>query len=254
MATNHNETKEKFLQRLHYVKCPALYLPEAKTAVSSDIKSSSKSVESLLIKALTLLAVPLPPRTTDLYEMLNINRAKGSRLIKNLINSGFIIQHQYHPSKAGGSIKVLEITTIGWQKLMTININPPSKLIQGSWEHNLCGAMLSAIGKQLNYKVLYEVPVGLEKTVRIDVIWQSEDGKRIYWQCGVSSPQREALSIIKALEVPAIRSGKLALLCKNKNFGNQVSKLLDAKSEYVSIKLIGDAFERYYKKTGESLL
>ena len=254
MTTNNNETKERFQQSLHYVKRPTLYLPEAKTAASSGIKSSSKSFEDLSTKGLTLLAVHIPPRITDLYEMLDTNRTKGSRLIKNLINSGFVIQHQYHSSRAGGSIKLLEITPTGWQQLMAININPPSKLIQGSWEHNLCAAVLGTIGKQQNYKVLYEVPIGPEKTVRIDVIWQSKEGKRIYWQCGVSSPQREAQSIIKALEIPAIRSGKLALLCKNKNFGNQVTKLLDAKNKQVSIKLIGEALEHYYKKTGESLL
>ncbi|MCF7955252.1 MAG: MarR family winged helix-turn-helix transcriptional regulator [Phycisphaerae bacterium] len=254
MTTFNNDIKDKFLQSIRFVECPTLYLPDARTAVSSGTKPSSKSGEDLSIKALTLLAVPIPPRITDLYEMLNINRTKGSRLIKNLINSGFIIQHQYHPSRAGGSIKLLEITPTGWQKLKPLGIDPPSKLIQGSWEHNLCGAVLSVIGKQQKYKVLYEVPVGPEKTVRIDVIWENEDGKRIYWQCGVSSHQREAQSIIKALEVPAIRSGQLALLCKNKNFGNQVSKLLNAKSKYVSIKLISDALDHYYKKTGESLL
>jgi len=254
MATYNNETKEKFLRNIHCVKLPTSYLPEAKAAVSGGIKSCSKMDENLLTKALTLLAVSIPPRITNLYEMLDLNRSKGSRLIKNLINSGFIIQHQYHPSKAGGSIKLLEITPTGWQKLKVINIKPPSKHIQGSWEHNLCAALLSTIGKQLNYKVLYEVPVGPGKTVRIDIIWQSKDGKRVYWQCGVSSSQREAQSIIKALEISAIKSGQLALLCKNRNFGNQVTKLLDTKSKHISIKLIGDALDHYYKRIRESLL
>jgi len=189
-----------------------------------------------------------------------VNRAKGTRLVKELINSGFIIEKRYHPSRRGGGIKLPSITDAGVVELKHFGIKLPAQVIQGSWDHNLCGATLGEIGKRKQYQVFYEVPVGPKKDVRIDVVWQAKNGQRIFWQCGVSSPEREAEVATKVLTNPALAKSRLGLACLDKVFANRLSNFLkktrcyEQIQQYVSIKLFGDVLEHYYKKSKESLI
>lgn len=256
-----------FLNSIVAQQAPSVYLPESTYQASSlggligrGRQSTYESRKDLLLRILILAAARIPPSFTDIYQQIGVNRTKGTRLVKELINSGFIVEKRYHPSRRGGGIKLPSITDVGMAELKHFGIKLPAQVIQGSWDHNLCGATLGEIGKRKQYQVFYEVPVGPKKDVRIDVVWQAKNGQRIFWQCGVSSPEREAEVATKVLTNPALAKSKLGLACLDKAFANRLSHFLKKTrcyqqiQQYVSIKLFGDVLEHYYKKSKESLL
>jgi hypothetical protein len=258
---------KNFLSSIVAQKAPSVYLSESTSQVSSlgglvgkGSQATYENRKDLLLRILMFASVPIPPSFTDIYQQIGVNRNKGTRLIKELINSGFIVEKRYHPSRRGGGIKLPSITDAGMAELKLFGIKSAVKVIQGSWDHNLCGVALGEIGKRKQYQVFYEVPVGPKKDVRIDVIWQAKNGQRIFWQCGVSSAQREAEVASKILRSPALTSNKLGLACIDKAFSTRLSHFLEKIPFYkqnrrdVSIRLFGDVLEHYYKKSKESLI
>lgn len=253
----HQETTQQFLNSVQATKADKISFQPQATLVAAESKSAKTKIkpeiDEMTIKILAQLSSVIPPQLTELYEKLGLNRTRGSRLIKKIVRDGLGIEHQYHPARRGGAIKLIEITGYGWQQLEKIGIRPHEKVLQGSWNHDMAGKVLGAVGKRHNYQVDYEVPIGHGK-IRIDVVWDSREGKQIFFQCGVSSPEREAKSIIKAMELPVILNNRLVLICLNKKFAERVHTLLkksdvsEKLNEIFTIKLLGDVLDTYYNK------
>ena len=256
-----------FLDSIVAQKAPNVYLPES-THQASTLEgvigrggpSAYESRKDLSLRILMLAAGPIPPPFTDMFQQIGVSRTVGGRLVKELVNSGFIVEKAYHPSRRGGGIKLPCITDAGVAELKRFGIKPAARVIQGSWDHNLCGTALGEIGKRKHYRVFYEVPIGSEKDVRIDVVWQAQDGGRVFWQCVFSSADREVEAALRAIKTLAITNAKLGLVCANKTLADRVSNLLKKTDcwrdieQYVSVKLFADVLEHYYKKSEGSLL
>jgi DNA-binding Lrp family transcriptional regulator len=267
MTMDPMKTTKDFLDSIVAQKAPSVYLPESTYQASTlegvigrGRQSAYESRKDLSLRILMLAAGPIPPPFTDMFQQIGVSRTAGARLVKELINSGLVVEKQYHPARRGGGIKLPCITDAGVAELKRFGIKPPARVIQGSWDHNLCGTALGEIGKRKHYRVFYEVPIGPEKDVRIDVVWQAPDGSRVFWQCVFSSAEREVEAALRAVKTPAITNAKLGLVCANKTLADRVSNLLQKTDcyrdiqPYVSIKLCGDVLEHYYKKSEGSLL
>jgi hypothetical protein len=165
--------------------------------------------------------------------------------------------HQYHPCRRGGAIKVPEVTDTGWNELHRFDMKRPIQVLGGGWEHNLCGLVVGELGRQKKYRPSYEVPVGLHKKLRVDVVLENLLAERVYCQCCFSSAEREAANAVEALSGPPVTFGQLLLICRDKAFANKLSKLLKGslcRQQHLRIKVFGDLLESYYKKVGDGLL
>lgn len=133
-------------------------------------------------------------------------------------------------------------------------------MLGGSWEHDLCGKVLGAIGRRQNYRSSYEVSIGLLKDVRIDVVLEAINSPRLYCQCCFSEANREAEAAIRALSIIPAEAGRLVLVCKDKALANSLLGHLKKADGYkrfhdrISIKLFGDALEHYHKRSDRDWL
>ena len=260
MHMNPRNTAREFLSRVTVVKAPEIYLPgpgdQSRVDLSSPAGTAGQDcLDGIAWKILSLNAVPIPPMLGEMYDQLGLSRVQGGRHVKRLVAAGLAVVHQFHPSRRGGFIKVIEDTDLAYQHLQRLGITRPTPLTKGGWEHNLGCSAMAEIGKRKHYQKLHEVPVGLKGVVRIDIVLQNLTGQRMYVQCGISSPEREAINALKALELPAVTAGKFILICRDKSFATQTIqhiKTLDAKGhalQRIFIKLLGDVLEYYYLKS-----
>jgi len=209
---------------------------------------------------LMLAGIPIPPRVGDIYEQIAVPRNKGASLIKDLINSGYMLVYQCHPSRRGGAIRIPRITDPGWLELSRVDMERPEQVLGGGWDHDLCGKVLGAIGKRQKYQPFYEVPIGPQKKVRVDAVLQASNGDRIFCQCCFSSAEREIEVAVEALLIPSVAASRLLMVCRDRALANQLSNLLkktdicEQVKQCISIRLFGDLLEHYYKKSKESLL
>ena len=267
MTIEPRKSAEDFLKTVTAVKAPDLYLAGCiarngghRTSPSTAKQPVDASVTGVPLRILTANAVPIPPKLTDTYEQCNLNGAQGARHLKGLIKAGLVTVHQFHASRRGGLMKLLEVTDYAYQQLGHLGINRPSPVMQGGWEHNLAGHVLGKIGQRENCQVSYEVPVGANGDSRIDVVWQTQTGRRLYFQCGVSSVQREVDAIRRALKSPAVSVADLILIGRDKKFATQALRLLKSCDDSgrvlqnISIRLIGDLLECYYTKLNGNFL
>ena len=267
MSIDPQETANDFVSTVTAVKAPDVYLPGSipkgsriDSTSSTGKQSINEVVKGVPLKMLFINAVPTPPPLTEVYERLGLSRVQGGRYLKELIKSGLALVHEFHPSRRGGFIKIIQNTDYAYLQLRQFGIEQPSHVTQGGWEHNLGCRVMGEIGKQKHYQVFYEVPIGAKGNIRGDVVLQAPTGMRIYVQCGISSPEREVRNALKALETPAVSAGKFLLVCRDKKFATQVIQFIKKQDtsgqalEQISIKLIGDILEYYYTKSEGELL
>jgi hypothetical protein len=120
--------------------------------------------------------------------------------------------------------------------------------------------VVGAIGKRHKYRDFYEVSIGPQRDLRIDVVLESFDKPRIYCQCCFSSDEREVEAAVKALSIIPAEAGRLMLICKDKTLQKNISRLLKKENNYkklqerVSIRLFGDLLEYYHKRHEGNLL
>ncbi|MFC1781209.1 hypothetical protein ACFLZ8_02995, partial [Planctomycetota bacterium] len=120
--------------------------------------------------------------------------------------------------------------------------------------------LIRAMGKRHKYRDSYEVPIGPQRDLRIDVVLESFDKPRIYCQCCFSSAEREVEAAVKALSIIPAEAGSLLLVCKDKTIEKNISRLLKKENNYkqiqkrISIKLFGDLLEYYHKRQEGNLL
>jgi len=152
------------------------------------------------------------------------------------------------------TLKLPEVTAAGWSELKPVGLKPPKPVIQGGWEHQLCEAVLEKLGRRQNYNVYFELPIGPLQNVRGDVMWQKKNGSIILWQCGFSSPEREADSIERITAIDSLDNWKVAVVCRDKAFHQAFIR--DIKKRHIAqqmcddiiVKIFGDLLECYYNR------
>lgn len=232
---------------------------------ASASQESAQTSESIPAKQLTadeLKVLTLSSSAilgcTRLYFLAGLSRVKGNKLITRMVSNKWVTPHEFHPARRCGAVKVIEILEEGWNCLEPYGIEAPKKVLQGSWEHNLCGVTLRTIGKTQGYRVYFEVPQEAAQNRRVDVVWQSKDGSRWIWQCGISSPEREAKALVSLM--PLIRDNKVALgiVCRDKAFLKKVTSHLKKegvnrqKTDQITFKVVGDVLEEYFALTDKN--
>jgi len=190
--------------------------PSSQMADSRDLELDPKH-----LKALVQLTEPLPPILTEWYQRLGLSTGAGRTMVRNLESKGFIRLHTFKTGQRGQP-KVAELTSDGWDLLERKQlVDRSAKPTHGGFEHNLAAESLRRIGKKNGWDVDFEVQVG---DVRIDVRWRNDRGKCIFYQIGVSKPEREAQAIVKAASHKVIRQNKLVLIARDHAFIREVEK------------------------------
>lgn len=269
MRADFLKTTKDFLASVVSTKAPNTYLPGTTgkgLSTSASIQPFSSAInkgrEALLLQILFLCAVLIPPPLTDIYQHLQLARNKGVSLVKELINSGFALLHQFHPSRRGGCFKNLEVLDSGWSFLENsgLYVKRPKLVLGGGWRHNLSGIVTAEVAKWQKYQPSFEVITGPTKKVRMDLVLEKDGEIKIFVQCCFSSPEREYINAITALSSPPVTLGRLSLVCKDKKFANDLSKLFKSDPVYkkhhdkVTVKVFADILEHYYKKTEGNVL
>ena len=256
MVIERHNTAEEFCGNVTARKAAKLYLPASKTGSTASGVGLGAGIGDECIRLLVLVATPLPRPLTWVYEQLRVTRTKGGRLVRQLVNAGLVCEHIFATGKQGGSLKILEVTNAGWDKLSELRMEQPKALTHGGWEHNLVAAALELIGRGSKRKVSFEVVVS---DVRVDVCWQNPTGQIIFFQIGTSNPDREAANFLKASQTTVVQSNRLILVCRDKKFGERVKKLLKAEGHAglakgkLELRLAGEILQCVYDKQGALL-
>jgi hypothetical protein len=267
MSSDPFKATKDFLDGIVAVKAPSVYLPDSASGPGvfrNSIPRSGNSItgqqRALPLRILRRAGVRIPPPLTEIYEQEQVSRVMGARLVKSLVNASYMQVYQYHPPRRGGAMRIPRVPDPGWLELSQLGTERPEPVLGGSWEHDLCGKVLGAIGQRQNYRPSYEVPIGLRKDVRIDVVLEAVNRIRLYCQCCFSDASREAETAIKALSIIPAEAGRLVMVCRDKGLASALSRLLTKADGYeqfhdrISIKIFGDVLENYYKKSGESVV
>jgi hypothetical protein len=261
MNTNPFKATKDFFEHIVAVKAPSVYLPgyASRSPVSGNVMPSKANAivderRALSLRILRRAGVRIPPPFTHIYEQEEVSRTMGARLVRDLVNSGYMQVYQYHPSRRGGAIKIPRVLDPGWLELSQFGTERPEQVLGGGWDHDLCGKVVGAIGKRQNYRDSYEVLIGPEKDVRIDVVLEAVNKPRLYCQCCFSSASREVETAVRALSIIPVEAGRLLLVCRDKAIANTISRLLKKEDNYkqlqerILIKLFGDLLEYYHKR------
>ncbi len=267
MSTDPFKATKDFLDRIVAVKAPSVYLPEFtsgpgvfRNSIHRPNNSVTDQQRALSLKVLRRAGVCIPSPLTEIYEQEQVSRIMGSRIIKGLVNGGYMLIYQYHPGRPGGAMRIPRVMDPGWMELNLLGIERPEQVLGGGWDHDLCGKVLGALGKRQNYRPSFEVPIGPLKDVRIDTVLEAINRIRLYCQCCFSQANREAETAIKALSIIPAEAGRFVLVCKDKALADSLLSHLKNANDYkrfhdrISIKLFGDVLEHYYKKAKGDLL
>jgi hypothetical protein len=196
-----------------------------------------------------LHAIRIPPQRTDAYAQAGLTRKRGGQVVARLEAAGMVVCHSFSTGKRGGSLKLLEITARGWEELKRHGIASLQRPKSMTWEHQLGVDVTEAIGRQEQRQVDREVQI---ESMRLDVRWRSVTGAAVFFQVGISSPEREVDNACKALKLPAIAQAKLVLICRDKAFADRVRRLMAERdpggvaAARIRIRLLGQVLDTYY--------
>ena len=256
-----------FLNSITVQKAPSVYLPESASrspvsmnAMPGTANPITDERRALSRRILLAAGVYIPPPLTRIYDTVEVPRTIGARLVRDLVNGGYMLVYQYHPSRRGGAIKIPRVLDPGWLELRQFGMERPEQVLGGGWDHDLCGKVVGSVGKRQNYRAFYEVPIGPQKDVRIDVVLEATNKPRLYCQCCFSSAAREVEAAVRALSTILAGAGRLLLVCRDKALAGTISPLLKKEEtcrqlhERISIKLFGDLLEHYHMRNEGGML
>jgi hypothetical protein len=257
-------SREQFLSEVTAIKAEDVLTPEVGASVQPETVSSSvgptnpNSAEGLSSEArrmFALCAQVVPVTATRLYAQAGVNLGQGSTLLRRLEAASLIKLNAAPTGRPGGEYVLPEITPQGWKLLATWGIFPPKPVTKGGWLHNGIAVAIGEIGRAQKQKVAYEVSY---VSVCLDVQLRNSSGELTHVQIGLSTPEYEAQSILKAVQVPAVANGRLLLVCLNRAFASEVLSVLVEKgagdvAKKVTIRLVGEILERYYAGSKEAL-
>jgi len=218
--------------------------------IDNTSRERGSHLDSEALRILILLAKPIPPSLTNLYNQVGISRARGVSIIKKLETRGLVKLHKFLTGKRGGQLTLLEITRIGWSVLSNHGIHQPKPVTKGSWEHNLGALAIGELHRHQRDSIDYELDLG---GVRMDIRTRSKTGQITFYQICISSPEREVQSVIKAMKIPVVKTNRLVLVCRDKSFEKKVISLLQkvyptgAFNKTITIRLVGDALAKVYR-------
>lgn len=133
------------------------------------------------------------------------------------------------------------LTEAGWHELEQHQLaKRPAPLTHGGPLHDLAAEALRLLARREQAQVLFEQDLG---PLRVDVRWRYADGRCVYFQIGVSDPQREADALTRALSVPGLTPQRLVLIAQTRDFADKVRTLLRSQvgdqADRVGVRLLG---------------
>jgi len=262
------KSADEFLESVSAVKAshpPSLASPGARVALEGTgweaFHDGCDLRVALWLRILLECAVPIPRPLTYVYRHLGLTRRRGASLVKELVNSGYASKHRINPARRGGGMSLLEVSEAGYRLLSDARLpcEAPENAVGGGWLHGLCSRVVTAIARSDGYTASYEVSLGLEQTLRIDIMLSDGPYNKIFSQCCFSSPEREAENAIVALGIPSVQSGRLLLVCRDKRFAHTLAEILAPDPAYqrsrerVAIRVFGDLLAQYYERPDDGL-
>ncbi len=244
-----------FLAGVHCVKNDILFNPGSPSvntpgsAHGAGTANPTTTVSPEHLRVLVLLMDPIPLPAVKLYQKLGFDRKIGSRVVGELEVAGLVALHQIPTGRKGAPLTLLELTEGGWKILDERGFKKPEKFAKGGWLHNLAVTVIRELGLRQKYTVDTEVKVG---GLFFDARWRSPSGQLVFWQVGISSPEREGENIVKAIQIPAVVQNPFYLVVRDREFANRVENYLRTHSPAgglppsFNIRLIGEFLTEYY--------
>ena len=235
----------EFMKSVTIVEAIALPPPQKDEAEKMPLgqAGNGKKINDEELEMLILIGIEYLP-VTALYERQSRSRAKGKKILGSLLFKGLIALYKFTRSTRGGAITVPVPTEAG-RKFLISRGEPlaPALLTKGWIEHNLAAYFIGKQGKEQNFKSIYEKEV---EDVRFDVVWRGPMGQFIFHNIGVSNPEYEVQSVLKAARLPIATENNVILVVIDKDFARRVKAELKKKDpsgealKKVTIRLIGD--------------
>ena len=183
---------------------------------------------------------------TRLYERCGITAGKGKKVLKRMMEKGWIIPHKFsRGGGSGGMVTLYEVTDLGWKILEKLGVSRPKRLTRGDWEHNLVARLIGMEGKKEGCEVHYEYKV---EDRYFDVVCIRRDGKSIFYEIGMSDPAHEVENLLKAVEIPGVVSGgnRIVLVVRDIKFRKRVERIVSLRDKsgvleaLWEVKVVGD--------------
>jgi len=99
-----------FLDSITARKSPDTYLPEP---ICGAPNSVGKERRALSLRILRRAGVCIPSPLTEIYEQEQLSRIMGAHIVKDLVNGGYMLVYQYHPSRRGGAMRIPRVLEQG---------------------------------------------------------------------------------------------------------------------------------------------
>lgn len=214
--------------------------PRTANTASSNPPDPAPNLTSDDHQALAPLACRLPPTITEWYRTLGVGAKKGQALIRRLEAKDLVRLYRCQGGR-GRPLMLPLLTEAGWHELEQHQLaKRPAPLTHGGPLHDLAAEALRLLARREQAQVLFEQDLG---PLRVDVRWRYADGRCVYFQIGVSDPQREADALTRALSVPGLTPQRLVLIAQTRDFADKVRTLLRSQvgdqADRVGVRLLG---------------
>lgn len=244
---------QRFLAELDYEADtppdqPSATGPTTKATGMSEARQAGKPfVGGVLLKLLTLLAVPVPPPLLSLYEQLHFSRREGRRLVLDAEHYGLVRCVEVSTGKRGGAMRLPQLLDPGKEQLRQHGITCPPSRTRGGWLHNVGAEAAAELFRREGWQVEFEIPFGDRC---MDLRARRSDGKVLVCQIGVSSPTREAQSMHSLLSTLG-EQHRVMLVCLDRKFQREFErKVRKDEASRIELRLLGQVLEKYHHSGG----
>jgi hypothetical protein len=202
--------------------------PSSEEGYAQHSRGSDKALSSDQVEMLVGIATGPRRPMCQIYDQMNKSRAQGRRVVKRLESIGAVVLHTIASGRRGGQLLFPEVTDYGWRVLADMRIVRPTPKTGGGFTHELAAALIQRAEARKSRKLAFEIDIGGR---RLDV--RSTDpvtGEATLFNIGVSDPAREAANIEAILKLPVMQTSKFVFVAKDKEFTQQVRRLLSGQT------------------------
>jgi predicted transcriptional regulator len=219
--TQRQDIVGKFLETIKSVKYIKKQLPPISVS-TKDMHDERKKVDidELELEFLITAGTGKFMTKTQIYEKLNLTRRKGREISEKLEKKGFIRTHNF------GKVGIVEVLEPGRIEIAKKGLK--NRIMQGGgFEHTVGVDYVSLSMQKQNFKIRTEVDIFGN---RLDnEATEPKSGQKIFFNIGISDPDREAENILKILNLPAVQKNKFIFVARDAGFAAKVHQLLKHK-------------------------
>ncbi len=243
--TDLDRNKQRFIDSLQVVPAARFRVDSKPAEPPAGRARSDRELPEPIRKLLEAVNRPVPPKSTALYELLEVSPERGRQLVRQAEQRGLVRIHTLSGGR-GAPLRLPELTGLGQNALAELGGSTPPPLTHGGWLHNVAAAALNDVYRRAGWRGKFEVDA---QGHRIDAQFRHSDGQVHLVQIGVTNPDREATSVATLVHALGEGHPPIVVLCLDRSFADRVEKKLRALKvprANVTTRLIGELLKEYY--------